>query len=329
MSGLQVVADVFAREMQVVIEERRWRVDDRPRALLSEQLHATAFVLHAHSTPVIGWLSDLENLTADDVREFHRRWYAPNNAVLVVVGDVDAEQVFRLAGRHFGRLPARTLPRRIPEPEPAQNGTRRVVAQGPAQSALLMLGFQVPALRDAARDWEPYALEVLETVLDAGDAARLPRALMRESRLAGSVDASYDKLQRGPALFVISAAAGEGRPVADLEAAIRAEIARLVRDGISADELSRAQTQLVANHMFQQDSMFHQATRIGIAEMSGHPAAVVDRFPARIRAVTAEQVRDVARRYLTEARMTVAVLEPQPHATRRPSLPPRDARHLD
>ncbi|MCX7196773.1 MAG: pitrilysin family protein [Proteobacteria bacterium] len=295
MSGVAMQPEVFAREMQVVMEERRWRTDDRPRAALFEQLYATAFSAHPYRTPVIGWMNDLENLTVDDAREFYRRWYAPNNAVLVVVGDVDAEQVFRLANRHFGRLAARPLPRRSPQVEPEQRGTRRVTFQGAAQSPFLMLGFHVPVLRDADRDWEPYALEV----------------------------------QRGPGLFVISAAPGEGRSVVELEAAIRAEIGRVAREGIAADELSRAQTQLVAQYLFQQDSMFTQASRIGQAEMVGHSARVFDRFVTRTRAVTADQVREVARRYLIDDRMTVAVLEPTVGVQRKPALPPKDARHVD
>ncbi len=330
MASLAMQPEVFAREMQVVMEERRWRTDDRPRAALFEQLYATAFSVHPYRTPVIGWMNDLENLTIDDAREFYRRWYAPNNAVLVVVGDVDAEQVFRLANRHFGRLAARPLPRRSPQVEPEQRGTRRVTFQGAAQSPFLMLGFHVPVLRDADRDWEPYALEVLEAVLDASEVARLPRLLVRESRIAGSAEASYEKFQRGPGLFVISAAPSEGRSVAELEAAIRAEIGRVAREGIAADELLRAQTHLVAQHLFQQDSMFTQASRLGQAEMVGHSAKVFDRFVPRTRAVTAEQVREVARRYLVEDRMTVAVLEPTAGAQRKPALPPpKDARHVD
>jgi zinc protease len=192
-----------------------------------------------------------------------------------------------------------------------------------------MLGFHVPVLRDAERDWEPYALEVLEALLDASEVARLPRALVRDYRVASSVDASYEKFQRGPGLFVVSASPSEGRSVAELEAAIRGEIARVVREGIAAEELARAQTQLVAQHLFQQDSMFTQASRIGQAEIVGHSARVFDRFVVRTRAVTAEQVREVARRYLIDDRMTVAVLEPLGVAQRKPSLPPKDARHVD
>jgi zinc protease len=329
MANLVMQPELFAREMQVVMEERRWRTDDRPRAALAEQLYATAFTVHPYRAPVIGWMSDLESLTIEDAREFHRRWYGPNNAVLVVVGDVDAEQVFRMANRHFGRIPARPLPRRALPAEPEQRAMRRVVLQGAAQSPFLMLGFHVPVLRDADRDWEPYALEVLESVLDASEVARLPRALVREARVAGSATATYEKFQRGPGLFVISAAPGEGRSVAELEAALRAELARLAREGISADELARARNQLVSHHLFQQDSLFTQASRIGVAEMAGHSARVFDRFAERIRAVTAEQVREVARRYLVDERMTVAVLEPLAPGQRKPSLPPRDARHVD
>ena len=328
MAGISVSPELFAREMQVVMEERRWRTDDRPRAALAEQLYASAFTIHPYRTPVIGWMTDLENLTPDDVRDFHRRWYAPNNAVLVVVGDVDAAEVFRLAQRSFGGLARRALPRRNPQAEPEQRGARRVVLQAPAQSPFLMLGFQVPALRDAERDWEPYALEVLEWLLDSGDAARLPRTLVRESRVAASVDAGYEKYMRGPGLFVLTAAPAEGRTVGELEAALRAEIARIAREGVGADELARAQTQVIANHLFQQDSMLAQATQIGMAEMAGPGVRAIERFVPRIRAVSVEQIREVVRRYLAEDRMTVAVLDPVA-PPRRPAGPARDLRHAD
>lgn len=328
MAGITVSPELFTREMQVVMEERRWRTDDRPRAALAEQLYASAFSIHPYRAPVIGWMTDLENLTPDDVRDFHRRWYAPNNAVLVVVGDVEAAEVFRLAQRHFGALPRRALPRRNPQVEPEQRGARRVVLQAPAQSPFLMLGFHVPVLRDPERDWEPYALEVLEWLLDAGEAARLPRALVRESRVAASVDASYEKMMRGPGLFVLAAAPGEGRSVSDLEVALRAELARIAREGVGADEVARAQTQVIASHLFQQDAMLAQATQIGMAEMAGPGVRAVERLVTRIRAVTPEQVREVTRRYLVEERMTVAVLDPVAPA-KRPVAPSRDLRHAD
>jgi len=328
MQALTLGKEEFEREMQVVMEERRWRTDDRPRAALAEQLYASAFSIHPYRAPVIGWMTDLENLTPDDVRDFHRRWYAPNNAVLVVVGDVEAAEVFRLAQRHFGALPRRALPRRKPQVEPEQRGARRVVLQAPAQSPFLMLGFHVPVLRDPERDWEPYALEVLEWLLDAGEAARLPRALVRESRVAASVDASYEKMMRGPGLFVLAAAPGEGRSVSDLEVALRAELARIAREGVGADEVARAQTQVIASHLFQQDAMLAQATQIGMAEMAGPGVRAVERLVTRIRAVTAEQVREVTRRYLVEERMTVAVLDPVAPA-KRPVAPSRDLRHAD
>jgi zinc protease len=135
-------------------------------------------------------------------------------------------------------------------------------------------------------------------------------------------------MMRGPGLFVLAAAPGEGRSVSDLEAALRAELARIAREGVGADEVARAQTQVIAGHLFQQDAMLAQATQIGMAEMAGPGVRAIERLVPRIRAVTPEQVREVTRRYLVEERMTVAVLDPVAPA-KRPVAPPRDLRHAD
>lgn len=331
MTNLTLSPDAFAKEMQVVMEERRWRTDDRPRALLAERLWATAFSAHPYRHPVIGWMSDLESMTVEDAREFYRRWYAPNNATLVVVGDVDADEVFRLAAQRFGSIPARPLARRRAQTEPPQNGIKRVTLQAPAQLGFGMFGWHAPALRPGSADWEPLALELLEWVLGGNESARLPRALVRDARVASSVDVRYDAAVRGPGFFVIAAAPAEGRSVAEIESVLRATLARLVRDGVDAEELDRARTQIAAQQVFARDSAFFQANQIGRFEKVGLGWRSAEQMLERMRVITAAQVREVAARVLVDDRLTVAVLEPQPHALpkKQPAGPPPGLRHVD
>src|SRR5690606_29970065 len=165
MQNLELTDEAFAREIEVVKEERRLRTDDQPRALVYEQLMATAFQAHPYRRPVIGWMPDLEAMQPEDARAWYRRWYAPNNAYLVVVGDVDHREVFHDAERTYGALPAAELPARRISPEPAQRGPRSAVVKAPAELPYLAMSWHVPALRDPAGDREAYALDVLAAVL--------------------------------------------------------------------------------------------------------------------------------------------------------------------
>lgn len=328
MAHLVISEAEFAKEIEVVRNERRWRTDDKPQSLVYERLMATAFSAHPYRWPVIGWMEDLESMTAEDARAWYRRWYAPNNAVLVVVGDVKAEEVFRLARRHFGPIAARPLPARKALGEPAPDGLRRVTVKAPAKLPYLLMGWQVPVLRDPEHDWEPYALEVLAGVLDASEAARLPTRLVRETRVAVDVGASYDAIQRGPGLFLVEGVPSEGRGVSELENTIRAEIARIQQDGVSPEELERIRAQLVAAQVYARDSMFYQAMRIGEVVTVGFSPDLVDRRIERLKSVTPEQVQAVARKYLVDDRLTVATLDPQPLTGKKAVVPPEGLRHV-
>jgi zinc protease len=327
MTNLVLSAEEFAKEIKVVMEERRWRTDDRPRAVLFERLMAAALSAHPYRNPIIGWMNDLENMRVEDTRAFYERWYAPNNAVLVVVGDVSPQQVFDLAERHFGPIRARTLPERKPQQEPPQLGIKRLTVKAPAEQAYLVMAYHAPALRDPEADFEPYALEMLANVLDGNDAARLNRVLVREERVASAIDASYDGVARGPGMFYLSGVPAEGRTVHDLEQALRREIARIASDGVAEDELRRVKAQAIAAQVYQRDSMFFQARQIGAMESVGLSHRALDLFIERLKAVTAEQVQAVARKYFVDDSLTVATLDPQPLASRRPAAPPAGLRH--
>ena len=317
MRHLNLDAGEFAQEIKVVMEERRQRTDDSPHARLGEQLQAVAYQTHPYRVPVIGWMNDLENMTVQDARDWYRRWYAPNNACVVVVGDVDHQAVFKLAQMYYGRVPARALPARKTPDEPEQAGIRRFTLRAEAELPMLIMAYKVPVLRDVENDVDPYALEMLAAVLDGHDAARLTTRLIREQQLAVSAGASYDSLARGPGLFYLSGAPGEGKTRADLEAALRAEIARIAEDGVAPDELARARAQLVAGQVYKLDSMFAQAMEIGQLEAVGIPHRQGRRIIEIFQAVTAEAVQGVARKYFVDERLAVAELDPLPSAQRK------------
>jgi zinc protease len=327
MANLTLSPEEFAKEIKVVMEERRLRTDDRPRAQVYEQLMATALTAHPYRNPIIGWMNDLENLRIEDARDFYRRWYAPNNATLVVVGDVGADEVVALAEKYFGAIPARALPERKPQEEPPQLGVKRVTVKAPAELPYVLMAFRTPALRDAEREWEPYALEMLAAVLDGSEAARLSRTLVREERIASSADASYDSIARGPGFFYLGAIPTPGRSAADVEQALRREMAKIIEEGVNEEELNRVKAQAVAAHVFQRDSMFFQARQIASLESAGISHRTLDLQLDKLREVTPEQVREVARKYFQDDALTIATLDPQPLAGARRAKPSMPLRH--
>jgi len=327
MANLVVIPDEFAREIKVVQEERRLRTDDHPRSLVYESLMAAAFQVHPYRQPIVGWMTDLESMTAADVRDWYARWYAPNNAFLVVVGDVSAENVFRLAETHYGAVSSRALPARKPQDEPVQAGVRRVVVKAPAELPYLLMAYKAPVLRDVARDREPHALAVLAAVLDGNESARLKRRLVRERRIANEAGASYDAYARGPGVLLLEGVPAEGRTLAELETAFRRELAAIADDGVTPPELERAKIQFVANRVYKRDSIFAQALELGMLESAGLSFRDADRILEQVRTVTADEVRAAARRYLVDDGLTVATLEPQPVDPARPRIRPGTGRH--
>ncbi len=315
MANLNLSADEFAKEIQVVMEERRLRTEDNPQARLYEGLMATALQAHPYRRPIIGWMDDLKNMTVDDARDWYQRWYAPNNATLVVAGDVDTAQVFAWAEQYFGPVAPRPLPARKPQNEPDQNGKREVVVKAPAKLPVVALAWHVPGLRDPERDSDPYALEILAGVLDGHASARLNQSLVRDKRLATEASAGYDSVARGPSMFMVDATPSEGHDVAEVEAAMKAEIARIVKDGVGDQELARVKAQVLASQVFQQDSLFYQAMLIGEWTTAGLDYRARDTRFRKLREVTPEQVREVARKYLIDDHLTVARLDPQPMDT--------------
>ncbi len=317
MTNLQITDEEFAKEIKVVMEERRWRTEDKPQSKVNEQFQSTAFRAHPYSRPVVGFMNDLENMTAADAREWYNTWYAPNNATIVVVGDVKTQEVLKLAKQYFGNIKPRKLPSRKPQIEPPQIGERRVMVKAPAKLPYLVMGYHVPTLSDKPQTpeqaWEPYALDVLAGVLSGNDSARLNQKLVREAALAVDVGADYDSTSRGrEALFELEGMPSEGKTITELEAAFVAQIEKIKTDGVTQQELDRVKAAVIAADVYQRDSMFYQAMQIGQLETMGYSWRLLKEYPEKLKAVTSEQIQAVAKKYLVKDNTTIAILDPQP-----------------
>ena len=327
MANLVISKEEFDKEIRVVMEERRLRTEDQPRGVLNEQLMAAIFTAHPYGRPVVGWMSDLQNMTHTDALDWYQRWYAPNNAIIVVAGDVAAAEVFALAEKYFGAIKQRAVPGRKPQDEPEQRGVRRISVKAPAELPVLTMAWRAPVLRDVENETEPYALEMLAGVLDGSDAARLTGTLVREEKIANAVNAGYDNTQRGPALFMVSGIPATGRTVEELERAIRRELAKIAADGVSEDELKRIKAQLIAGQVFERDSIYFQAMQIGSMEIGGYPHRSIGVMLKKLQAVTAAEVQAVAKKFLIDDSLTIAVLDPQPVEGRKPAPATQGLRH--
>lgn len=312
MRNLKLDPAEFAKEINVVMEERRLRTEDDPGSITAEQFNAVAYLNSPYRNPVIGWMNDLQSMTVSDLDEWYERWYAPNNATLVVVGDVDPDATFELAKQYFGPLKPSDIPVTKPRQEVEQRGTRRITVKAPAELPVLIMGFPAPGVRNATEAWEAYALEVLSYVLDGGDSARFSTELIRGSQVAVGVSTGYNLYSRHDDLFSFSGTPSPDRTVADLESAILEQIQRIQETPPTAQEMDRVKAQIVAADVYQRDSVFYQARQLGSLVSSGLDWRLHNEYVDRIRAVTAEQVQAVARKYLVTDRMTVAQLDPQP-----------------
>jgi zinc protease len=318
MRNLNLLEQEFAKEIKVVMEERRLRTEDKPQAFAYETAQATAYQTSPYRHPVIGWMRDLEAMTVEDLRAWYRRWYAPNNAIVVVVGDVDPKAVYALAKTYFGPLPAEPAGNDKPRSEVPQQGIKRVTVRRVAELPYLILAYKVPVLKTAIDQpdhvpaWDVYALEVLAGLLGGGESARLNKNLVRGREIAASVGAGYSLISRLDSLFVFDGVPAHGHTVEELKAGLREELKRVQNRMVDPKELQRVKTQVITNTIYQQDSMFYQAMQIGSLESIGLSWRLKDTYVDRIKAVTAEQVQAVARNYLVDDHLTVAVLDPVP-----------------
>lgn len=312
MRNLILTDEVIGPERDVVLEERRMRVDNQPSALLGEDIQATLFQNHPYRIPVIGWEQEIEALNRTDALAFYDAFYAPNNAVLIVAGDVDAKEVRRLAEETYGKIPAgRPLPPRIRPQEPAQNAERTATLKDPRITVPnYQRAWVVPSYADKKKG-EAEALDLLAEIIGGGARSRLYQALVVEQGVATSVGAYYQGTAVDPNNFMIYGTPGAGKQIADLQTAIDAEIARLARDGVDAKELEQAKNRFVRSMIFARDNQSGMARIYGSALATGETVKDVEDWPDRIRAVTAEQVQRAAADYLNEKPSVRGYLLPQ------------------
>ena len=328
MANLKFSDDEFKKEIEVVKEERRLRTEDNPSSLMRELLMATAFVSSPYRHPIIGWMNDLQNMQADDARQWYRDWYAPNNAVVVVVGDVRPLEVKALVEKYYGPIRAKKLPERKPQIEPEQKGEKRAILKAPADSPQIMMAWKVPRIEPNRLDViDPYALMVLSAALSGHDNSRLNRELVRTKRLANEAGSSYDSISRGPELFVISATAAKGQTTTDLEKGILQSLQDIAEKGITDSELKRIKAQLLASQIYKRDSIFAQAMEIGGSEMADISWRDLDRIIDRIQAVRSDEIKDAVNKYFVKDRLTVITLDPQPRTNTQPRAVPSGLRH--
>ena len=313
MRDLVIDPEELRKEKMVVAEERRMRTDDSPQASLGEQFNATAFVNSTYHHPVIGWMNDIEHYQADDLREWYTKWYAPNNATIVVAGDVEAEQVHALAEKYFGPLKAEETATTKPQVEIEQKGLRQIQLKAPAELPYIQMGWKVPVVKTTTEDlaWEPYALEVLAGVLDGGNSARFGKELVRGQQVAAGIGAGNSLFSRQQDVFSVVGTPAQGKTLEDLKRAVMEQINRLKREPVSQEELDRVKAQVVASSVYEKDSVFYQAMQIGMLETVGIDWRVGEQYVDNIKAVTAEQIQAVANKYLIDDGLTIAELLPQ------------------
>jgi zinc protease len=311
MTGLAIDDDAVNPERKVILEERRMRIDNEPGALLAEQLTASLFLNASYHNPTIGWESEMRGLGTGDALAFYRRWYAPNNAVLVIAGDTSAAEVKPLAERFFGPLAARRIPDRLRLEEPPHHAPARLEMKSARAAQPSWRRYYLAPSHFTGETKYAYPLEVLAEILGGGNNSRLYQSLVLKQRLALSASADYAPAALGPAIFTISAAARNGVDIGDLEAAIDAELRDIVTDGVTEDEVKRARTRMQSAAIYARDSLSGPANIVGAALALGRKIEDVTEWPERIGKVTAAEIQAAAKAVLVERNSATGILLPE------------------
>ena len=313
LASLKLPADEFAREIEVIKEERRLRTDDKPSALAFERFKAMTYPASGYHTPTIGWMADLERMSVEELRRWYERWYVPNNATLVVVGDVTQAEVRELAERYFGPISSRPVPEAKRPLELDEPGERRLTLHVKTQVPSLIMAFNTPSLATSETPREIHALRLISALLDGGYSARLPQQLERGEELVTSASAWYDAYARGDSLFVLSATPNrqKDRSLEDVEAGLWKQLEQLKQSAPSQEELERVRAQVIAGLVYERDSISQQATTIGQLESVGLSWRLMDEELSALEAVTADDIRQAARHYFTRSRLSVAHVLPE------------------
>jgi zinc protease len=305
MQNLLLDPKEFLSEREVVKEERRMRTDDDPTNTMVEQMTAAAFIAHPYEWPVIGWMADIGNITRDDLAEHYHRYYAPNNATIVVAGDFDTKTLLPQIEKYFGQIPQGPAVPKVGAVEPRQIGERRIIVKKQAELPAVFAGYHTPDIKHA----DSFALEVLQGVLSSGKSSRLYKALVYEKQLALYAGGDYDNIANDPNLFYVYAGVMPGKTTEEVEKALYAEIEKLKSAPVSDEELQKAKNQIESAFIMGQDSIFYQAMLLGQFETVAN-WRMLETYVERIRAVSKEDVMRVAQQYFTEDNRTVGILVP-------------------
>lgn len=292
-------------ERSVVMEERRMRYEDDPQTSLFENTVATALMTHPYRRPVIGWMSDISSIQREDLYSYYKKYYAPDNAFIVIVGDVNADEILGKIRAAFGGKKKNNLQKNPATQEPEQKGEKRIYLKKEAELPYIMIGYHTPGFPQE----DSFGLEVLNSILSGGKSSRLYKSLIYEKKLALNAGADYSGMYLDPFLFFVWGTLAPGKKVADLEKTFYAEIESIKNTPPSEQEVQKAKNQIEASFVFGQDSLYMQAMRIGMFEILGG-WRLMDTYLEGIRRVTSEDVQRVAKKYLTEDNRTVGILIP-------------------
>ncbi len=306
MVNLLIDPAEFMLERDVVKEERRLRTEDDPVSSLVEELYASAFKIHPYHSPVIGWMTDLSNLTRDDIYNYYKEYYRPDNATIVVVGDINTDELLSKISHYFGSIPGGTPVPEVKITEDEQKGERRFLYKREAQLPYVIYGYHAPNYEDR----DHYALDLLSNILSGGKSSRLYQKLVYSKQIALAAGGGFTPIQADPELFYFYAQLKPDRTVEEAEAALNEEIERIRSEPVSARELQKARNQIEASFIMGQDSFFYQAMLIGQLETTGAGADYLENYIDEIRRVTPEDIMRVANRYFIDDNRTVGVLVP-------------------
>lgn len=309
MTGLVLTEELVLPERDVILEERSARIENDPGSILSEQMNAMLYLAHPYGTPIIGWEHEMRGLTYQDALDFYRDWYDPANAVLIVAGDVDAAELRPLAEQFYGVIPSNGgQPDRVRPQDPPQRAARRVVLEDArVEQPYVRRAYLAPSYANG-EPGEAEALDVLSEIIGGGATARIYKSLVVDQKIALGASGWYIGSSLDDGSIGFFAVPAPGVAMADAEAAIDAEIDKLLADGVTAEEVERAQRTLVADAIFAQDSQQSMARSYGVALMTGLTVEHAATWPDRVLAVTPEQVTQAARKYLRKERSVTGVL---------------------
>ena len=307
MVNLLVEPKEVLSEKNVVAEERRMRYEDDPQSAVHEELMAAAFKAHPYRWPVIGWMADIQSINRDDLYNYYRTYYAPNNATIVVVGDFDTDKLLKKIGGSFGTIPKGPAPLEHSLIEPSQRGERRVVVKKEAQLPYIAMAYHVPNFKDP----DSYPLEVLSVILSGGKSSRLYQSLVYKKQIALYAGGDYEGISKDPHLFYFYASVATGKKVEEVESALYEEIEKLKNEPVTDREIEKAKNQLEASFVMSQDSVFYQGMLLGKYETVGD-WRLKDKYLEGIRKVTKNDLQRVVKKYFTEDNRTVGILIPLP-----------------